>query len=568
LTAKGILDNPDIVPMTGALPDVAFMQKVMTKVREIDPERLIMGISPGYDSESALRFEPDRYQTLFPSVSYMILSKTFPAFSFRDAEGVAISDGVIGIRGSTGTNDEVGETFSEGVPLGRIYGLGGVVDNIEGLISKESQAKLRYNLDKSNSSPTEVINETIKLIEEGDYTPRKHRIQLSIPSAEKIVQNNGDTLNPEQIEARIKDSLPGFDIDDHTYTKMLVNNNKKLPINANAIYLVGLHENFHPNADEQKAIKDIAKSIAESYNGKPEEKIVLLTPADRSDSFSTQVIRQVRNLNSDIGIIGISNSKDLYEASRNGSYDSITNLHDMVLFTDWGLNITKRNIQAIRLADAIITFGGDNEIYHEFAASYEEGRVVGRISGSGGWSDHMDLIVKSFADDNKFQYIDIKDPDPSELVNKVLGQISFDKRFKDGEENSSVDVYLHKRANGDLEPIFNTRRFRIRDEERGINWLKANDRRHAFSRYSRSDMLPVGQVLLGENREAATDLVLEAVRGTYQPVENRPGEVGVMLFPETQARDPTRIISAIEHISQSGPQIHYQHNPSMLRHVG
>ncbi len=52
-----------------------------------------------------------------------------------------------------------------------------------------------------------------------------------------------------------------------------------------------------------------------------------------------------------------------------------------------------REIENIRTCDVVIFAGGRSGTLGEFAIAYDEGKVIGVLTGTGGITDHLDKII-------------------------------------------------------------------------------------------------------------------------------------------------------------------------------
>lgn len=99
------------------------------------------------------------------------------------------------------------------------------------------------------------------------------------------------------------------------------------------------------------------------------------------------------------------------------TYRSPLGWYDVILYT--GLGLMERDITNIRSSDAIIVVGGGVGTLNEFTVAFEEKKVIGVLSGSGGVSDHIPAILK-MCDRNVAPERLLFDSDPRRLVSQVL----------------------------------------------------------------------------------------------------------------------------------------------------
>lgn len=99
------------------------------------------------------------------------------------------------------------------------------------------------------------------------------------------------------------------------------------------------------------------------------------------------------------------------------TYGSPIKHYDLVMFS--GLGLMERDIINIRSADAIVIVGGGIGTLNEFTVAYEEKKVIGVLTGSGGLSDHVPQILA--ACDRKLRPDTLLfDADPKRLIEGVI----------------------------------------------------------------------------------------------------------------------------------------------------
>jgi len=118
-------------------------------------------------------------------------------------------------------------------------------------------------------------------------------------------------------------------------------------------------------------------------------------------------------------------------------YKSPNENYDIILYT--GLGLMERDIINIRSSDAIVLLGGGVGTLNEFTVAYDEGKVIGVLTGTGGVSDAIPKILE-ICDRDVEDYI-VFDNDPRKLVEKVVdklknrvGPVTEDQRVKHVEE--------------------------------------------------------------------------------------------------------------------------------------
>lgn len=77
-------------------------------------------------------------------------------------------------------------------------------------------------------------------------------------------------------------------------------------------------------------------------------------------------------------------------------YLSPSDAFDVIIYTGSGL--MGREVTNIRSSDMVVIAGGRSGTLGEFAIAYDEGKLIGVLQGTGGITDHVPEIVKSFGD--------------------------------------------------------------------------------------------------------------------------------------------------------------------------
>ncbi len=91
-------------------------------------------------------------------------------------------------------------------------------------------------------------------------------------------------------------------------------------------------------------------------------------------------------------VVGISPALDMFEHV--GKYNAPTRAYDAIIYTGSGL--MGREIENIRSCDVVIFAGGRSGTLGEFAIAYDEGKVIGALTGTGGITDNIREIIKVF----------------------------------------------------------------------------------------------------------------------------------------------------------------------------
>ena len=109
-------------------------------------------------------------------------------------------------------------------------------------------------------------------------------------------------------------------------------------------------------------------------------------------------------------------SPDLSAVEHVQKYRSPIDGFDVRIYTGWGL--MGREIQNIRSSDIVIIAGGRSGTLGEFAIAYDEGRLIGVLTGTGGIADAVEDLVRFC--DKRTGAVVMYDDDPARLVERLL----------------------------------------------------------------------------------------------------------------------------------------------------
>jgi uncharacterized protein (TIGR00725 family) len=113
-------------------------------------------------------------------------------------------------------------------------------------------------------------------------------------------------------------------------------------------------------------------------------------------------------------VVGISPA--LSEADHVQRFDAPVDGFDVIVYTGSGL--MGREVVNIRSSDIVVIAGGRSGTLGEFAIAYDEGRLVGVLTGTGGIADMVDeLVIRVNKDTGAFV---LYDDDPDNLVHRTI----------------------------------------------------------------------------------------------------------------------------------------------------
>lgn len=114
------------------------------------------------------------------------------------------------------------------------------------------------------------------------------------------------------------------------------------------------------------------------------------------------------------------------------AYRLPTDHMDMIIYT--GFNYSGRNLIFTRGADAVIIVGGRVGTLNEFTIAFEDHKVIGILTESGGISDEIDHILTVAKRGRKHVFFD---SDPASLIKTVVNEV------KKSRSNGKRDKHFH-----------------------------------------------------------------------------------------------------------------------------
>jgi uncharacterized protein (TIGR00725 family) len=92
--------------------------------------------------------------------------------------------------------------------------------------------------------------------------------------------------------------------------------------------------------------------------------------------------------------------------------------YDVLIFT--GLGAMGRELVNIRSSDIVVVIGGRSGTLGEFAIAYEEGKLIGVLTGTGGITEALASIEASLRKETGAEVI--YDADPTQLIDRLLAR--------------------------------------------------------------------------------------------------------------------------------------------------
>lgn len=125
------------------------------------------------------------------------------------------------------------------------------------------------------------------------------------------------------------------------------------------------------------------------------------------------------------GGVSIGLSPAVSKQAHVNTYHLPTRYMDLIIYT--GFDYSGRNMLMTRSADGVIVICGRIGTLNEFTTAFEDKRVVGVLTGTGGIVEEIDEILKLAKRGRKRI---VFDDDPKRLVNKVIKLIRINDRQK------------------------------------------------------------------------------------------------------------------------------------------
>lgn len=85
-----------------------------------------------------------------------------------------------------------------------------------------------------------------------------------------------------------------------------------------------------------------------------------------------------------------------------------TDACDAIVYTGFGLK--GRNVVLVRSCDVVVFIAGSIGSLNEFTIAYDEGKIVGCLTGTGGVADEIKRIAKTFPKKTKARIVYADDP--------------------------------------------------------------------------------------------------------------------------------------------------------------
>jgi uncharacterized protein (TIGR00725 family) len=142
--------------------------------------------------------------------------------------------------------------------------------------------------------------------------------------------------------------------------------------------------------------------------------VLLLTGA------TTGLVHETGKAAKDAGAfhIGISPAGD--EREHVERYQLPLDACNTIIYTGFGLK--GRNVVLVRSCDVVLFIAGSIGSLNEFTIAYDEGKVIGCLTGTGGVADGIEELVGTFQKPTKARIV--YDDDPERLVDACLAEMN------------------------------------------------------------------------------------------------------------------------------------------------
>ncbi len=135
---------------------------------------------------------------------------------------------------------------------------------------------------------------------------------------------------------------------------------------------------------------------------------------------TTGLVYEAGKAASDAGVVHIGISPAADEREHVERYHLPVDACDGIVYTGFGLK--GRNVVLVRPCDVVIFIAGSMGSLNEFTIAFDEGKVIGCLSGSGGVADEAEHLVAMFPKQTKARIF--YEDDPRRLIDKCLAELA------------------------------------------------------------------------------------------------------------------------------------------------
>jgi len=141
--------------------------------------------------------------------------------------------------------------------------------------------------------------------------------------------------------------------------------------------------------------------------------VVLLTGA------TTGLVYAAGKAARDAGLLHIGISPAVDEREHVERYQLPLDACDAIIYTGFGLK--GRNVVLVRSCDVVLVIAGSIGSLNEFTIAYDEGKVIGCLTGTGGVADEVEGLVAIFQKRTEARIF--YDDDPERLLDACLAAV-------------------------------------------------------------------------------------------------------------------------------------------------
>lgn len=164
---------------------------------------------------------------------------------------------------------------------------------------------------------------------------------------------------------------------------------------------------------EEAESKEIGEKARDLAGAIADRDIILLTGA------TTGLIHLIGKTARDAGAFHVGISPGANEGEHVEQYSLPIDACDAIVYTGFGLK--GRNVVLVRSCDVVVFVAGSIGSLNEFTIAYDEGKVIGCLTGTGGVADEVKRIVETFPKPSKARIV--YDADPATLIDRCLAEV-------------------------------------------------------------------------------------------------------------------------------------------------
>ncbi len=163
--------------------------------------------------------------------------------------------------------------------------------------------------------------------------------------------------------------------------------------------------------DTGRLVVEKAEQLARAIAGR---EVVLFTGA------TTGLVYVVGKTARDAGCFHVGISPGTNEREHVEMYHLPTDSCDVLVYTGFGLK--GRNVVLVRSCDVVLFVAGAMGSLNEFTIAYDEGKVIGCLTGTGGVADEVDYLLQKFGKRSTGARV-FQNEDPEKLLDDCMSGI-------------------------------------------------------------------------------------------------------------------------------------------------